>query len=204
MISQLQYISQSPHLENIAAACDAGCNWIQLRVKNKPLPEVASLAEEARRICEGYNATLIINDHPQIAAQVNAHGVHVGQEDMSVAAARQIAGNGRLVGGTANTFDQIRVHAENLATYVGVGPFRFTATKERLSPILGLEGYKQILAAMKEARINLPLIAIGGLTLEDIPDLVAAGVHGIAVSGLITNAADRAATVKKIYQLLNA
>lgn len=204
MISQLQYISQAPHLENITAACDAGCTWIQLRVKDQPLSEVISLAQQAKEICDRYNATLIINDHPQIAAQINAHGVHVGQEDMNVAAARLIAGATLLVGGTANTFDQVKIHANNQATYVGVGPFRFTTTKQKLSPILGLAGYKQLLAAMKEEEINTPLIAIGGITLEDIPELAAAGVHGIAVSGLITNAANRAATVKTIYQLLKA
>lgn len=203
MISQLHYISQSPHTDHILAACDAGCQWIQLRIKEALPEQVMPLAEAARKICDRYNASLIINDYPQIAVAVGAAGVHVGKLDMPVAAARAITGSEMIVGGTANTLADILQHVQDGASYVGVGPYRFTTTKKNLSPVLGLAGYQSILSSLKEKGIQIPVIAIGGILLEDIPALLEAGVHGIAVSGLITQAADRSSVVRQIYYQLN-
>lgn len=203
MISQLHYISQTPHLENIRAACDAGCAWIQLRIKDLPAEEIMKVAAKAKVLCDQYNATLIINDHPQITAQIKANGVHVGQEDMNVATAREIAGHSSIVGGTANTLEQVMQHIGYKADYVGVGPFSFTTTKKKLSPILGLKGYKRLTDELKEHNLNIPVIAIGGITLTDIPSIMMTGVHGIAVSGLITTSANKPKTVKDILQLIN-
>jgi len=140
-ISTLHYISQqsaaADHTTNIQAACDAGCNWIQLRIKHSTPEAVLPIAIAARKICEPYNATLIINDYPHIAKAAGAHGVHVGKNDMTVAAARAITGPGLIVGGTANTLEDILQHVKDGANYVGLGPYRFTTTKEKLSPILG-------------------------------------------------------------------
>ncbi|SEW13613.1 thiamine phosphate synthase [Chitinophaga arvensicola] len=203
MISNLHYISQPSHTDNILAACDAGCKWIQLRIKNQSAEQVLPVAEAVKKICERYQASLIINDYPQVAVAVEATGVHVGKLDMTVAAARAITGPDLIVGGTANTLEDILQHVQDGASYVGVGPFRFTTTKQNLSPILGLAGYQSILQALKEKGITIPLIAIGGILLEDIPALMEAGVHGIAASGLITQAADKPAVVREIYHQLN-
>lgn len=202
-ISNLHYISQPPHTDNILAACDAGCKWIQLRIKNATPEAVMPVAEAVKKICERYQASLIINDYPQVALAVEAAGVHVGKLDMTVAAARAITGNGMIVGGTANTLEDILQHVQDGASYVGVGPFRFTTTKQNLSPILGLAGYQSILNALKEKGITIPVIAIGGILLEDIPALMETGVHGIAASGLITQAADKSVVVREIYHQLN-
>ena len=161
------------------------------------------LAEAAKKICDRYQAALIINDYPQVAVDVEAAGVHVGKLDMTVAAARAITGNGMIVGGTANTLEDILQHVQHGASYVGVGPFRFTTTKQNLSPILGLAGYQSILQALKEKGITIPVIAIGGILLEDIPALLETGVHGIAASGLITQAANKSTVVREIYHQLN-
>jgi thiamine-phosphate pyrophosphorylase len=205
MISTLHYISQQTaqagHTDNIKAACDAGCNWVQLRIKHATAEEVMPAALAARKICEQYNATLIINDYPHIAKAVGAHGVHVGKKDMTVAAARAITGPDLIVGGTANTLEDILQHVQDEASYVGLGPYRFTTTKEQLSPILGQEGIARILQQLQERGIRIPVVAIGGILLEDIPALLAAGAHGVAVSGLITQAADRQQTVRKIFAL---
>ena len=203
MISQLHYISQAPHLENIRAACDAGCSWIQLRVKDLPADKIIELAAQAKELCDQYNATLIINDYPQVTAKIKASGVHVGQEDMNVAAAREIAGHDAIVGGTANTLQQVIRHISNKADYVGVGPFSFTTTKKKLSPILGLAGYKQLISELKENNLNIPVIAIGGITLTDIPSIMMTGVRGIAVGGLITTSSNKTKTIKDILQLIN-
>jgi len=203
MISTLHYISQFPHTDNILAACDAGCKWIQLRIKNESPETILPVAEAVKKICDRYQASLIINDHPQIAVAVGAAGVHVGKLDMSVAAARAITGPEIIVGGTANTLEDILQHAADGASYVGVGPFRFTTTKQNLSPILGLSGYQSIIQALREKNIAIPVIAIGGILLEDIPALLAAGVYGVAVSGLITHADSKQTVVHHIHQQLN-
>ncbi|MDE6367476.1 MAG: thiamine phosphate synthase, partial [Muribaculaceae bacterium] len=93
-------------------------------------------------------------------------------------------------GATANRFDHIVKAASDGADYIGLGPFRFTTTKERLSPVLGLEGYSAVMAQVRQAGIWLPVVAIGGITAADVSDLMAAGVNGIAVSGSILRAAD--------------
>lgn len=205
MISNLHYISQQTvhagHTDNIRAACDAGCGWIQLRIKHATPEEVMPAALEAKKICEQYNAKLIINDYPHIAKAVEAHGVHVGKNDMTVAAAREITGPGYIIGGTSNTLEDILQHVKDKASYVGLGPYRFTTTKEKLSPILGSEGIAAIMQQLKELGISIPVVAIGGILLEDIPALQAAGVHGVAVSGLITQADNKQQVVSNIYEL---
>ncbi|NLR59725.1 thiamine phosphate synthase [Chitinophaga polysaccharea] len=203
MISHLHYISQTPHIDHIKAACDAGCKWIQLRIKNESPATVLPVAEAAKVICDRYQARLIINDYPQIAIAVDAAGVHVGKLDMSVAAARDIAGPELIIGGTANTLEDILQHVQDGASYVGVGPFRFTTTKQNLSPILGLQGYQSIMQQLRERNISIPVIAIGGILSEDIPALLETGIHGIAVSGLISAAMDKRAVVHHIQAQLN-
>lgn len=202
MISNLHYISQPSHTDNILAACDAGCKLIQLRIKNETPDKVMPVAEAVKKICDRYQAALIINDYPQIAVAVEAAGVHVGKLDMTVAAARAITGKNMIVGGTANTLADILQHVQDGASYVGVGPYRFTTTKQNLSPILGLSGYQSILQVLKEKQIAVPVIAIGGIVQEDIPGLMEAGIHGIAVSGMITHASDKQSVVNRIHEQL--
>lgn len=202
MIS-IQYISQQTdtysHLDNIRMACEAGCKWIQLRMKHADVPTITATAALAKEVCDAHNATLIINDHPDIAALVGAHGTHVGKEDMTVAAARRIVGPHKIVGGTANTLQDIMRHVADGADYVGVGPYRFTKTKQNLSPVLGLEGIRNILSQLS---VRIPVIAIGGIELEDVPDLFSTGIQGIAVSGLITHAPDKRQLLATLYQTI--
>jgi thiamine-phosphate pyrophosphorylase len=200
MTSPLLYISQPPHIVNIRLACEAGCLAVQLRVKNAAPEEWLRLAQEAKVICDVYGAALYINDNPHLAKQVGATGVHLGLNDTSVAEARKILGPDFIIGGTANTATDIRRHASEGADYIGLGPFRFTTTKEKLSPTLGLEGYRRVL---EQAAVRLPVFAIGGIQEEDVPGLKAAGVFGVAVSGLVTHAEDRAALVARLLQQLD-
>ncbi|MEI6947599.1 thiamine phosphate synthase [Paraflavisolibacter sp. H34] len=205
MINRIQYISQQSdavsHIDGIEGACAAGVKWIQLRVKEQPQNEVLLLAREAKAICDRHEARLIINDFPEVAAAIGAYGLHLGKEDMPVAKARALVGDRMIIGGTANTFEDIRQHYADGANYVGVGPYRFTTTKKKLSPVLGLDGYRNILQQCATFDIALPLIAIGGIELADIPGLLQAGVYGVAVSGLIAQATDRRQTVDSLYRL---
>lgn len=189
MLEKIQYISQgdSPEqqLANISKALGAGCKWIQLRHKNKPIEEVRTLAKMVQKICKAYDATFIINDHLQVASEINADGVHLGLEDISVVEARKLFKN-KIIGGTANTLEDVLQRVNEKCDYIGLGPFRFTTTKEKISPILGIEGYQKILKELKNRNIDIPIYAIGGIEIEDIEKLKQAGVYGVALSGLIT------------------
>ena len=190
MFSKLQYISQGNTVEdqlyNIHQALDQGCEWVQLRFKNGNSKELFTLAEATKTLCDEYLATFIINDKVDLVLQVNADGVHLGLNDMKFEDARNLLGNHKIIGGTANTFEDVLQRVEENCDYIGLGPYRFTTTKDNLSPILGLKGYQNIANQMKSQNLNVPVFAIGGIQIEDIDPLMETGIHGIAISGLIT------------------
>jgi len=188
----LQYIThytdQRDYIEGLAMALYGGCRWIQLRVKEGTDEEILPLALQTQIMCQQANATFIIDDRVELVRQIKADGVHLGQNDMPIAEARKLLGPDYIIGGTANTFEQVKAHYQASADYVGIGPFRFTQTKKKLAPVLGLEGYRSIVQQMRQEHIDLPVVAIGGITLADVPDLMATGISGIAVSGSILRA----------------
>lgn len=204
MIDKLHYISQQTekgtHLSAIETALKAGCKWVQLRVKNQPKALILEYALQAQALCTQYGAKLVVNDHPEIALKAGAYGLHLGLQDMPVAEARQIVGDQMIIGGTANTFQDIKQRVAEGTDYIGLGPFRFTKTKHQLSPILGLEGYTNIMKQVRLAGIQTPIIAIGGIEPEDVPLIIKTGLYGVAVSGTITHAIHPAQTVENIYQ----
>ena len=191
MYNKLQYISQGNTAEeqllNIRKALESGCQWIQLRFKTQNVSELFSLAESTKLVCAIFKAVFIINDNVPLAKQIEADGVHLGLSDMKIKDARAILSNTKIIGGTANTFEDIQNHIQNSCDYIGLGPFQFTTTKEKLSPILGLEGYHSIIERMKSHSLEVPIYAIGGIQLENVESLIEIGIHGIAVSGLIAN-----------------
>ena len=184
------YTDQYSYLDSIRMALEGGCRWVQLRMKEASREEIVRTGHEVRRLCDAYGATFIIDDHVELVREIRADGVHLGQKDMPVGQARDILGDKVLIGGTANTIEEVCRHYLQTADYVGCGPFRFTTTKKGLAPVLGLEGYRDIVTQMAEQGINIPLIAIGGITAEDIDEILATGVKGIAVSGTILRAED--------------
>ena len=205
-IEKLQFISNQTneltHLESIQIALDSGCTWVQLRIKNQSPGEILKQAVKAKSLCDQYQAKLIINDFPLIAREVSAYGLHLGLEDMSIKEAREIVGNEMIIGGTANTFEHILLRLNEGADYIGLGPFRFTSTKEKLSPVLGINGFQLIMKHLKELGKTIPVIAIGGILPEDISDLTAIGVHGIAMSSALIYAKNRKEMVTNIYKIL--
>jgi thiamine-phosphate pyrophosphorylase len=206
MIDKLHYISQETknisHLEAIKKTLIAGAKWIQLRVKNKPEEVILELAIKANSLCKAYGAKLIVNDHPLIALKAEAYGLHLGLADMPIAEARSIVGDKMIIGGTANTFDHVKQRVAEGADYIGLGPYRFTNTKQNLSPIIGLEGYETIMEQVSISGITTPIIAIGGIELADISLIMTTGVYGVALSGALTNAVDPAAELGQIYSAL--
>lgn len=200
-LSRLYFITGERYpLEQVEAACRAGVRMIQLRMKEAPDEEVLAAAREAMKICRKWESRLIINDRVQVAVATDADGVHVGKEDVSVPEVRRIVGKGKIVGGTANTMEDIRQHYKGGADYIGLGPYRFTATKKNLSPILGLEGYRRIMREMAVEGISVPVYAIGGIEAGDVGGLFEAGLYGVAFSGMLVRAADRAGMVSAILK----
>lgn len=203
----LQYIShftqQISYAEGIRMALEGGCRWIQLRMKDAPAEEIIACAEEVLPLCRRHVAKFLLDDHVELVRQLGADGVHLGKNDMPVDEARKILGPDIIIGGTANTIeDIIRLHKQG-ADYIGCGPFRFTTTKKNLSPILGLDGYKSIVLKMKELGIDLPIVAIGGITVEDIPAVMGTGVSGIALSGAILGAPDPVEMTARIIETID-
>lgn len=190
-MEKLQYISQGNTQQEqelcIRKALDNGIKWVQVRWKNAPKNELISLCEVSKQLCSEYQSVCIINDHVQIAKEIDADGVHLGLNDSSIEEARLILGENKIIGGTANTLSDVMQRIRESCDYIGLGPLRFTTTKEKLSPVLGFEGYQNIIDGLREKSIDVPKIfAIGSVTLEDILPLQEIGIYGVAVSGLIT------------------
>ena len=188
------------YVEGARMALEGGCRWIQLRMKDASDDEVRKAAAEIQLMCKAHDAIFLLDDRVELAKELKADGVHLGKNDMPVDEARRVLGEEFIIGGTANTFDDIERLARQGADYIGCGPFRFTTTKKNLAPVIGIEGYRDIIEKMEAAGIDLPVVAIGGITADDIDDILATGVRGIAVSGTVLRAENPVAMMKQIIQ----
>ena len=186
------------YVDGARMALEGGCKWIQLRMKGATDDEVRAAAAAIQPLCKQHEAVFVIDDRVALAKELKADGVHLGKNDMSVGEARHVLGEDFIIGGTANTFEDIeRLHREG-ADYIGCGPFRFTTTKQNLAPVLGLDGYFTLVNRMRAAGILLPVVAIGGIRFDDIPDIMRTGVRGIAVSGAVLGAPDPVAEMRRM------
>ncbi len=191
MFKKLQFITHSNdpevQLEQVRKACEAGVEWIQVRIKAKSKEEIKELAKQARTITSEYDVMLCINDHLDVALQCRADACHLGKGDMPIASAKALTEGKILIGATCNTIEDIYAAYKAGANYIGLGPYRFTTTKQQLSPQLGLKGYKSILDQMAAKNIATPIVAIGGIEVNDVKPLINTGVQGIAISSAIIN-----------------
>lgn len=202
MIPKLHYISQGSslkeHIENIQKACASGAELVQLRLKNVSERKILKLAQEAREITSYFQTRLMINDHYKIARLVKADGVHLGKTDVCPTLARRHLYTWQIIGGTANTVEDCEILIDKQVDYISLGPFRPTTTKDNLPPTLGVNGYRSVTEALTT---ETPIIGVGGITTEDVRDILETGVSGIAVSGEITRNFD---TIRTFNQLLGA
>ena len=197
------YSERYSYLDSIQLALEGGCRWIQLRMKDATDDEVRPIAVEAQKLCRAYGAKFIIDDRVALVRELGADGVHLGKNDMPIREARRLLGSDFIIGGTANTFEEAKAHYEASADYIGCGPFRFTTTKQKLAPVLGLDGYRQIIRKLRAANITIPVVAIGGITKDDIPAILQTGITGIALSGTVLRADDPIAEMKHIINIIN-
>ncbi len=195
------YTDTLTYLDSVRIALEGGCRWIQLRMKEASDAYAEEVARQAQKMCRVCGAVFIIDDRVELAARLHADGVHLGKADMPVREARRLLGPGFLIGGTANTFEDVLLHYEGGADYIGCGPFRYTATKQKLAPVLGLEGYRTLIARMRAEGIVLPVVGIGGVTAGDMASLAEAGLGGIALSGSVLRAADPVDEMRRVMQI---
>ena len=179
------------------AALRGGAPAVQVRIKGGS--DAAVLAECQRIVAAAHRsqAVVIVNDRVDIAMAVGAHGVHGGADDLPVAEMRRLLGSYQLVGGTARDPETALRHQADGASYVGVGPVYATATKGGLPDPLGPAGVERVAAA-----VDIPVIAIAGVTAARIPELLDAGAHGVAVIGAVAHAANPAAATAELLEAL--
>ncbi len=200
--------SRYTEAEEVKMVLDGGCSWVQLRMKENmnifTAREIGQLINMHTTPC-----VYCINDNIKIALRCGATAVHLGKEDIPVSEAWKktdeflTPDETFYIGATANTFEDIKRAVEQGASYIGLGPFRHTETKKKLSPVLGLDGYRRIIQQCKEAGYNIPIFAIGGICLEDVGALMQTGITGIAVSGAIINADDPVEETRRFINEIN-
>ncbi|MCD7962713.1 MAG: thiamine phosphate synthase [Rikenellaceae bacterium] len=189
-------------LSQVEMFLEGGGRWVQLRMKDMPESNIIETGKELKKLCSEHDAVFILNDHPHLVEKIGADGVHIGKNDISPAEARKILGSGAIIGCTANTFEDIRKLKEYDIDYIGLGPYRFTTTKKNLSPVLGEGGYREIFNKMKHEGVDIPVTAIGGIVLDDVPKLLNAGVKNIAVSGAVNKSANPRKITEEFLKLL--
>ncbi|MBO5455411.1 MAG: thiamine phosphate synthase [Muribaculaceae bacterium] len=188
--------------EEVQMVLEGGCKWIQLRMKDASDEEFRETALEIIPMCQENEAFLVFDDRVELAMELSVHGVHLGKNDMNPLLARETMGASAIIGCTANTAEDILKFKGWDVDYVGLGPFRYTTTKSNLSPIIGIEGYEKIVKEVRAADILLPIVAIGGITIDDIEPLMKTGINGIAMSGAIINAPDPVAYTAEVLKRL--
>jgi thiamine-phosphate pyrophosphorylase len=195
-IGRLHVITDS--LEIAAAALAAGAPVIQVRSKRHSDAEVYELACRVVELAVPYGATVIVNDRPDVAVAACADGVHLGAHDLPLAAARRVVGPDLLMGGTARDPETARAHELAGADLLGVGPTFTTGSKDGLPPPLGVRRVGEVAAA-----VDIPVIAIAGIDADRVPELLDAGVHGVAVIGAIGDAPDPFAATERLLRVLD-
>lgn len=205
-MTSIQYITHEnqrlSYLDGAILALMGGCKWVQLRMKEASDEEFLVVGSQLRELCKTYSATFILDDRVHLVKPLGADGVHLGKNDMPIDEARRCLQSDKvIIGGTANTFDDIkRLHRQG-ANYIGCGPFRYTETKKKLAPTLGFQGYKSLVEKMKSEGITLPIFAIGGILYDDVKALLSIGIDGIAISGGVLNADNPIEKMKLLMKL---
>jgi len=200
-ISKFHYLTQDlpnrSHIEQAEIACSAGANWLQYRCLTKTDAELVAEINQIAAICDDWGTTLILTNHYHLLDKVDAQGVHIEDFDADFRLIREAIGEEKTFGASATNIEALlKVQATGVVDYCGYGPFRHTDTKPNNKPLLGFEGYRQL----QKQPIEIPVIAVGGITLNDVETLIQTGIYGIAVSAAVNLAIDPGAAVKEFYR----
>jgi thiamine-phosphate pyrophosphorylase len=195
-ILDLGYVAADAALPMAERLLAARVDVLQLRAKNARIDEIAKLGRELAPLCRAAGVPFILNDHPQLVAETGADGVHIGQDDGPIEAARSLAGEGKIVGRSTHSLEQARAAFAEGADYIGFGPLFATPTKPDYTPI----GLADIAAVQAEAPV--PVFCIGGIKRENLPAVVAAGARRVVIVTGLLHAADVAAYAQDCRSLL--
>ncbi len=183
--------------EMVMRALKAGVKWIQYREKEKSRREIYEESVRLRKLIKDFQAVFIVNDHPDIAYAVDADGVHLGQDDIPLKEARKVIGDKKLIGISTHTLEEAIDAEDGGANYIGFGPVFFTTTKEA-GPPKGIELLREI-----KGKVKIPVVAIGGITLENVRSVLETGVDAVAVaSAILTGNIEN--NVKAFYEYITA
>ncbi|WP_331960055.1 thiamine phosphate synthase [Candidatus Binatus sp.] len=174
---------------------DAGARIMQLRLKDAPGRDFLAAARAIAGLCRSRGAILIVNDRVDIAILAGAHGVHLGQEDLPLEAARRIAGPGRIIGISTHTVEQARAAENGGADYIGFGPM-YSGGLKHIAAGMGLDRLRAMRAA-----VRIPIVAIGGITEARVAETLAAGADAVAIITDVVNAPDIASKVRSLLAL---
>ncbi len=191
--------SRYTHTELARLAIKGGADTVQFRQKSGELRDRLHQAESVLELCRSAKVIMIVNDRADIAAAIGADGLHLGQTDLPVPYARRLLGENKLIGGSATTIEQAIEMQRMGADYVGFGPIFPTGSKENADPPRGTEYLENVVSSLK-----IPVIAIGGITLERLPEVMSTGVHGVAVISAVCCADDPAVTVRTFIDVITS
>lgn len=202
--ARLMFITQPGSHNTLREQVDGffagGGTLLQLRMKGARSVDVERHGLRLVKRAKEFGASVVVNDFVEVSARVGAAGVHLGREDAPPAEARTLLGESRIVGATAHSFSEVEELRGEPIDYIGLGPLRYTHTKRNLAPILGFDGVERIMRQMQEMRIAIPVYVIGGVEAQDVRELLAMGVFGVAVSGSIALASDPQFATQKFLE----
>lgn len=205
-IEKLQFITHDlaeiSHVEQARIVCEAGGKWIQYRCLTKDDDALLEDINHIAAICDDWGATLIVTDHIHLNGKADIQGFHIEDMDADFRNLRSTLGEDVTIGGSSNTLEGLLRLAEEGVDYAGFGPFAHTDTKPNDMPWLGVHGYEKAMLALKDAQVNLPVIAVGGVGIQDVDALMQTGIFGIAASAAINRAADMENAYLDFYQKL--
>jgi thiamine-phosphate pyrophosphorylase len=197
-ILDLNYVNTADVVRVAEAMIDGGVDLIQLRGKQRSIDELVDLAVQLHELTSRFATPLIVNDHAEIAAKIPVDGVHVGQDDDSIAVVRKKTGRNILVGKSTHTFEQALAAQHEGADYIGFGPIFATPTKPDYQPI----GLKQVESVHRN--VALPIFCIGGIKIDNLERVIAAGARRIAIVSGLLKAPDIAEYARACKKLLIA
>lgn len=192
-------LSGLTHAEQVARLCEGGARLLQLRAKRLAAREFYAEVVEALRVARLFGARLVVNDRVDVALAAGADGVHLGQDDVPPDVARALLGEGKIVGFSTHGVEQAVAAARLPVDYIAIGPVFNTSSKENPDPIVGLEGVARVRAAVGRA---VKLVAIGGITAETAPSVLAAGADSVAVIGALVNTDDPPEITRRTREFL--
>jgi thiamine-phosphate pyrophosphorylase len=195
-IVDLGYVQAADAPRVMEQMLEGGVDLVQLRAKKRPRDEVAALAQQLQPLATAAGVPFILNDDPQLAAQLGLDGVHVGQDDLSVAEARRLLGPGKIVGQSTHSLEQARAALDESPDYIGFGPLFATPTKPDYTPI-GMTALRRA-----HAQVPLPIYCIGGIKRENLDEVLAAGARRVVIVSGILKAPDIRAYCREVKERL--